>query len=398
MKIKLSIVLALALLVMGMAQILADDTWYIFLYNSATGELVRVDGRGGSIKTFELGLHQNEFVDGMNFSTDGKRVALCGVQMIPERPQGQSTLYLRDLEAGVNNLEIDLGKTLGCHVSRDAFNEDDSLLAVGVINYFAPDKDIDTSKPIWQLLVFDTQTGKIAHEINADTPAVIQAGMLSGLPIRPQVRYFASNEIIFAEIPYGIGGTPKTSAYRWHLDTGKVEPADHWGAFALDYRAGELIWVDYDSGLPAGEPGGPMSPFNVVMTVDQNGEAHRLFHSPDWLILDARFIDSGQQIALQLLEPFDPDATTSQAVKWAALGRDGNLVELGRSTFLAELVEAPGGCALLWTELQEWEQTRLATHLELHIGNEIREIWTYTAPPKVGDVRWEFAGSTRIEG
>ncbi len=395
-KIRLSIVFVLALLVIGTTHTLADDAWYIFLYNSTTRELVRVNGEVGSTTTFELGLHENEFVEGMDFSTDGQWVALCGVQMIPETPQSQSSLYLRDLEAGVNKLEIDLGKTLGCHVSRDAFNEDDRLLAVGVINYFAPDKNIDTSKPIWQLLVFDTQTGKIAHEINADTPAVIQAGMLSGLPIRPLVRYFADNQIIFAEIPYGIGGTPKTSAYRWHLDTGKVEPADHWGAFALDYHAGELIWVDYDAGLPAGEPGGPMSPFNVVMTVDQNGEAHRLYHSPDWLILNAKFIDDGEQIAIQLLEPFDPDSAASQSVKWAVLGRDGTLVELRRSTLLAELVEAPGGCALLWAELQE--QPRLTTHLDIHSGNSNRKIWTYAAPPKVGDVRWEIAGSTHIEG
>lgn len=396
MKIKLSILLALALLVMGIAQTLADDAWYIFLYNSTTQELARVNGRVGSTTTFELELQENEFVDGMAFSADGQWVAFCGIQMIPERPQSQSTLYLRDLEVGVNDLEIDLGKTLGCHVSREAFNEDDSRLAVGIINYFAPDKGMDTSKPIWQLLVFDTATGKVAHEINTDTPAVIQVGILSGLPIRPLVRYFADNQIIFAEIPYGIGGTPKTSAYRWYLDTGKVETADHWGAFALDYRAGELIWVDYDSGLLAGEPGGPMTPFNVVMTVDHNRDAHRLFHSPDWLILNAKFIEDGRRLAIQLLEPFDPDSTTSQAVKWAALSSDGNLVELGRSTFLAELVEAPGGCALLWTEVQE--QTRLTTHLELHSGNEIREIWTYTAPPKVGDVRWEIAGSTHIEG
>ena len=86
-----------------------------------------------------------------------------------------------------------------------------------------------------------------------------------------------------------------------------------------------MIYVDYDPNLPAGTPGGPIGQFNVLMLSDKSGQQRMIYHSPEWIIANAYFISSGEQIAMRLLES---NPTEVGSTRWIALNRDGSVVDL----------------------------------------------------------------------
>jgi hypothetical protein len=397
---KFMVVMLLSLFMVAAAPTLAQSNWFVYLYNGNTKDLVRINPDGSQIP-YNLGLDSTTFVSSfdMTFTQDGNRVAFCAVTypavMDASTPaQPFAKLYLRDIPAGANTLDMAMGNAIGCRTGRDAFNPDANQLAVSKINYYPGAPDADTSQPTWELLILNTADGSVVRELNASSPAVQSFESLAKGGVLPYVQYFENNQIIFAEVPYGIGGGAEWNAYLWDLNADTIQPIDRWGNFSLDtLPTGELIWVTSDLNLPAGQPGGPVPANNVVKVADKSGSDFTIYHSPDWVILDTKFIDDGARAAVQLLSPFDPNATNQlQTLRWIALDRAGGTTDLVSSNGSPTIMAAPGGFVLLNQQIIDQTTGTSDFTLTYSANGQTNNLWSASVDPAVG--YWELAWAT----
>lgn len=374
------------------AQAQPGSTWYAFLFNSVSRQLLRVDA-SGTQEIFDLGLDETVFLGSRDiaFSSDGSRAAYCINRASGDAPQGDTTLIVRDLAAGANVLEVALGGSLGCRVSAQSFNADSSQVAVSIVRYFPGDTSGDTSGPIWRLLVVDVASGSTSAELNADSEAAQAAGVLPDTALLPEVRQFAGSRIVFAEVPWGIGGAPEWRAFIWQTDSGSVQPDSslRWGKSGLSYlpATGEMAWIDNNPDLASIDPGGPIAPFNIVMLADVGGAERMLYHTGEWVLVDTEFIDGGAQLAVLLLAAFDMENPSQQQSRWIALDRDGSQTELTSGTAFTQAADAPGGYALFAFSFNA-DFTQQNFQLTYTTGDEKRVLWESQEPG------WELAGTT----
>lgn len=383
----------MTMLVLAVLPALAQNTWYAFVFNGLSGQLVRVDAAGGQM-TFDLAMPENAFVSGsmIALSPDGSRVAYCPNTPGSESAQGTSTLIVRDLEANNNVLEVDLGASVGCQVSDDSLNEDGSQVAVSLVRYFPGDVSADTSSPVWHLYVYDINSGQVVHELSADSPASTEAGVVADAALLPEVRSFANNQIIFAEVPWAIGGAPEWRAFIWDLSGGtlQLDNSGFWGKSGLSTLPnGEIVWVDTDPNRPSSDPGGPIPAFNVIRMADSGGEARTIYHNGERILIDTAFINGGAQLGVVLLTPFDIDNPALQATEWAALGRDGSLTPLGEGAAYVRLVDAPGGYAAFQLQVDE-ANSQQSVVLDYVANGSTTRLW------EASDMGWEMVGATPV--
>jgi hypothetical protein len=385
-----------ALFLIGIVPALAGGGWSAYLFESTSGELLRVY-QDSTQERHSIGLGENQFISSRDiaFNADASRAAYCvttyppGTADAPGQPF--STFYLRDLAAETNLIGIEFGSAIGCRTDSDSFNEDYSQIAVSVVNYFPGDPAADTSKPAWQIQILDVATGAILNELNSNSPSVAAQGMILDAPVLPDVNAFDNNQIIFAEVPYGIGGTPSVNAFRWNLADGNLTPEpdgayNHFGVGSLD-ATGEKIWTALDPGLPAAQPDGPVGQFNVVMLADSSGEQRVIYHNAEWTPITAKFIDDGQRIAILLFPAYDPNQPVgAQPSKWVALDRAGNVTDLQTDLEYSDIAYAPGGYAFLRTRLPQTEVELVRTSLEYYTGTNMTELWSAE-----GTTIWEIA-------
>jgi hypothetical protein len=344
------------LAVIGGVSVLAQDapvSWSAYLYHNQSRELIRV-WRDGTQATYSLGLNDQMILSAndLTFSADGRRVAFCAMRLpYGGIPGTLAALHIRDIEARWDVLDLDMGSVVACRTGSDALSADGALLAVSTVHYFSGNPVSSSNRPIWRLRLLDTTTGRTAYQISAQSPAVIEAGIMNDGPILPYVRYLDAQQVIFAEVPYGVGGAAEWRVFRWWLKTGAIELVEHWGNISLNTltATGEQIWVTQDSGYPAANPGGPIPANNVVKLVDRSGAERIIYVNPNWVVLDAKFVNGGQQIAIGLLSPFDEQNPTQQVIEWVLLSRTGQVTELTRANRMmsGSLVTAPDGAALL---------------------------------------------------
>ncbi|MBI5668171.1 MAG: hypothetical protein HZC41_09205 [Chloroflexi bacterium] len=365
--------------------------WSVYLYNGMTKELLRVN-EDGSTESFNLGLAENEYIGSfdMAFSSDGGRVAFCIPVFDGQSNQGRATLVVRDITAETDIVRQDLGEAIGCRVGREGYNDDASRLAVSLANPFPP----DTGKPLWRILLLDAATGTTVDELNPTYPALAEYPLLTQGPVLPFVQRFTADDLIFAEVPYGIGGGAEWQAYRWSFDSGAVEPVEGWGNIGLAWlpTTGEIAYVAADDALPAAQPVGPFPPFNVVRLHDADGGPRTIYHNGDESPAGTVFINDGRELAILLMEGYDaaqPDQATLQ--RWVALNRDGSRRDLTENSIYVQLMGAPGGYVTLTQQLND--QTMGTQQFTLGYGAEgnTRELWT---SPQGTDQSWELAWVT----
>ncbi|MCL4248046.1 MAG: hypothetical protein KJ065_07845 [Anaerolineae bacterium] len=352
-----------------------------YLFNSANPQLVRVNADGTQV-TYDLGLPAGVFLSpfDMAFTRDGSRVAYC-MQLPPNDANGGqplSQVVIRDLQTAVDLHVIDLGPVMGCRLSM--FSADDTQLAAGVINYFPGAPDVPADAPVWQVFAIDAASGQMINGIGSNSSPLFQTEPITRGGFLPDARYFDNNQIVFSLLPYGTEGLPEYPSYVWNLADGSISEIEHWGKSSVDsLPTGELIWVDYDSSLPAGQPGGPMPTFNIVRLADKTGQARTIFSSPDWIPFRAMFVNDGREILIQLLQPFDPsNEMMQQGTRFVALERSGNVRELDAYISFAEPAPAPGGYFLLWSE-DTGGTAPPPIHFDYHSADERREIWSITS-------------------
>jgi hypothetical protein len=381
----------LALLAVRPAAAQAD--WFAYVYNWQTHELVQVDASGRAT-AYSLGLNANAFFSSrdMAFTPDGRRVAFCAVDYGGATPR--ATLYLRDLAAATNLLQIDFGRRVGCKVTPDSFNAAYSQLAVGLVNAYGPeDPTANPDTPLWELLLLDAASGDIIESLNAGSPALAALEMLPDMAIMPEVRAVGADRILFAEVPYGIGGTPTVSAFAWQFSTGQVFPAPDgpWPHLNSDTlgATGEIAWVAYNPNLPAAEPFGPLGFANVIVLADPTGQERVIYHTADWTVIDTVFIDGGQRLAILLFPAYDPQQPLDDlATRWVALDRSGAVSDLQTNTeFGGGVLAAPDGYAYLRVGYADGRPELARFTLEWHSGGQRRELWS------VDGQAWELVWS-----
>ncbi len=314
-----------------------ETTWHTYLYNQNDQYVLRINEDGTTHTTNLLPLMQGEINSietvAVGGPVDGEALAYC-TSMLYEDEYSQ-ILNVVDVEDGhliqrhtvVDQLTQD---ELGiCRVSLKGLSPDGQTVAVSLVN-------IDDNHTFhWRLVLVDVETGAIVNELNSEQAELVDS-QNNRFQIMPDVRYFGNNELAFVVIPWGTEGIPVDDAYVWDLNSDTLTHAPQWGNMITDYLGAsqELVWIEADENLPAGNPGGPLPNFNVVRVADANGNIQTVYHNTDFLPIQVKFIDGGQALAIQLLESMD-DANTepgSQATKWVRLGRDGSLTDLRDTT------------------------------------------------------------------
>lgn len=323
-----------------------DAGWSFYLFNDLTNELIRVEA-DGTQTTFDLGLgdlqnpdeNTSYLASTIAFSADGQQAAYC-ISQISLEGLAPTFFVVRDIETETDIINIELGTPLGCHLTSRAFGTEDSQVAMGVVTSFPDNPEADPDVPSWYLRIYDIESGDISYEMTANMSPFSEASS-EFAALMPDVRYFDGTQLIFAQVPWGTGGAPEYNAFNWQYVDGEVAAIDLYGKSSIDTLGGYLIYVDNDPNLPSGIPSGPIGNFNVLMQADKSGEIRMIYHSPEWIIASARFINNGQQIAMRLLES---TPTEIASTRWIALNRDGSMVDL-QPEYVGydDVIAAPGG-------------------------------------------------------
>jgi len=304
---------------------------------------------------------------------NGKRVVYCTAA----GADGHMELVVKDLVgANTQPTQVNLGRGQSCLVN---FSDDASQIAVGLVRYYAGDTTADTSVPPWSLLVIDTATGKLLHEMNLS-----KGGSLfnAAQTIMPEVRYFANNQIIFAGLLWGTDGAPSSPAYLWQLSDESLQPIDRWWRSGLDSltSTGELVWTELDQSRPAAQPDGPIPQANVIKLADKSGQERTIFTSPDWVLLSAKFIDNGRQLAINEVQGVDQN-------RWIALDRSGTSSQLATTSGFSQILSAPDGYVILWSSDNS---ANAVLTLDYYSGREKTTLWQQQAS---GGINWTMLWS-----
>jgi hypothetical protein len=354
------LVLALALFFAPRALAQSDGGWFVYIYDYNSRTIMRVDATGGATE-YPLGLAEDEFLGGheIAFTADGSLAAFCTV-IYPSQQDAntQTTLYVRDIAAQTNTLQLDLGPSVGCRAG--AFNADASQVAVGVV-YREPFAESAGAQegPAWRLSTFDTATGAELNTLTADDDIAAQIETFNDIPVMTVATDFDESGVLFYAQPWiGMDGPPEFPTYRWNPAAASLEAVPSRGLAISDYLAatGELAFGAFDESLPAGEPMGPVPIFNLAVVRDAGGTERPVYVSPDWLVLGTDFVNDGNALLLTLLEPFNPQSvepSETSDIKLITVDRAGNVAEFGSYSSYVEALGVPGGFAVLWAEYNE---------------------------------------------
>ena len=316
-----------------------ENVWYAYLYNQNDQTVLRINEDGSTHLTHLLPPMQGEITSVETLAVGGEAghevVAYC-TSMLYEEKYSQ-ILNIIDAEDGHLIQRHTIAEQLSqdqlgmCRVSLKGISPDGQTVAVSLVN-------IDENNAFhWRLVLVDVAHGTLVKEVNSAMPNLADSTN-NRFRIMPDVRQYNTDKIAFAVIPWGTEGSPVESAYVWDLATDTLAQTPQWGSMILDYlRASqELVWIEADENLPAGNPGGPIPNFNVVRVADAAGNIQTVYHNTDFLPIQIKFIDGGQALAIQLLASIDSPTTDpgQQATKWVRLGRDGTLTDLRDTTGL----------------------------------------------------------------
>jgi hypothetical protein len=328
----------------------ANGDWFAYIYNPQRDEMLKISADGAQA-TYSFGFDTNNYVSSyaMSFNEDGSRAAYCQTIYQPESPVSSATLYVRDIAAQTTIVTVDLGSgpSKACTMGREGFVG--NQIAVGVMNYAPFGENIDTSQPVWEVIVFDATTGERVSSINSDAnPVTFDDPQQAEFLTFPLLLNFTGADVIFTLMPFASEGLLDAPAFGWNVASGAVGTVDYWGKAGIsESSTGELAFPDNDPNLPAGAPMGPIGVFNVLRLVD-GGAARTIYHSPDWLIANTIFINNGQQIAMMQYPSFNPDEPIPSFVsRWMAIDRAGNVSELLTSTGYAQMLPAPDGYVVM---------------------------------------------------
>ncbi len=376
------------LLLAAASGIAAQPPWGVLLLDTGARALVRVGG-DGSQTVYPLGLSENAFISAFDigFSPDGAHVAMCPVDYGSADAAPSAQLIVRDIAAQADLMRLDLGPALGCRVT---YRTDGAFLAVGIVRYITGDVQALPDLPAWELRVVEPGAGGTIAALTANGPEAAAVGLVANPPVLPVVRRFDGAELVFAALPFATGGPGVVPAYSWRVDAAALTPVEPWGHLQLDALAnGEIAWNTTDPGRPAGQPPGALPADNVARWQDASAQPRTIYASPDWLLLDTRFIEDGARLALQLVAPFDAayPEDVGYPTRWIALDRAGAVEDLTSTSSYAQVRGAPSGYVVLQVFSPEGGGPAVYT-LDYNSGGEIRTLWNTQAQSTTYDLAW----------
>jgi hypothetical protein len=268
---------------------------------------------------------------------------------------------------------FDIGQRVECSVPDGAFNQTNpNQIAVGVVNHFPGDPNADTTRPQWELLVYDITTGALVASYDANTPGADQLSPFSGgerYVLMPLVHSFEGDQVYFELAPWGTEYLPGQKVVAWQVGTQIVTPAQ--GMYSqigvqTNPATGEKVWIAVDESLPKVEPVGPMLPYNVVLYQHPSmAEPYVIFHLPDMTPTQVRFVEGGESLMIQAVPGFDPNAPPQGPDStWTLLQRSGVTTPLPLDAYVYALAGLRDGFAT-------WEsnyQTGTATLTRYTLG------------------------------
>lgn len=380
------------------------ESWRAYILVGQEGRLLAV-GPNGQEAAYSLDLPPGSFVNAaqMRFTNDGTRAAYCLLNQ-PPRPDNATTytLVVRDIINETNIVQRDLGAIAGCTVS--AFDGASNRVAAGIVTAFPQENVAVEPGGLWSLQLIDATSGTPVSTLNDASPGVPTGADLlpdfpDVVPIMAEVKLIAGDIVVFTAIPWvGRGGAFALPAYAWNVTTGDIGPAaPEWGEFGTDYlpTTGELAYAAADPDRPAGVAGGPMPMNNVVRVLDASGNTTTVFHDPTWLVTQVTFVNGGRQLAIQLIDSFNPQSQNpSQDYRVVLLNRDGTRVDALRYPNYLWLEDVPGGFVTLWSEVATAANPAPPTYIDYFEGSGggVR-VWTF-APQEEQPVFWEMAWAT----
>ncbi len=331
----------------------AGGSWSAWLYNTQSGALVHVFPDGAPAVTTMLplppGLTSAPY--SVTMSRDGARLAGCFVDNA-----SQTSVHVYDIYGGVylSQYAAPGGPVLGCALGYDAFSEDGSLLAFGILNHFADPAD---PRPGWELLVMQVNTGAIVYRLDANAPAVAALG----LDVNGKIPFVETFEqptatrpglITFKLVQWATEGQCEYPGLVWNLNDGSVFSEPRYGKNSLDALLpnSELIWVETNPAYPQGLLEGPGCTYNVLMYSNKAGALYPLFTNGT-VLFAARFVDDGRRIAF--------GSYSSGSNQWYALDRSGVITPLPADLQnVYELWGTPDGYVFLSNEPDMPQQVR----------------------------------------
>jgi hypothetical protein len=370
---------------------LAQDAspWSVYLYNSTQSQLVAVRA-DGSQTVINLGVTGNSYLSQseLAISSDGSQLAFCLVTSAADGTPSGATVIILDSLTASTRLNTSFAGAIGCHAG--AFDETGSRLAIGLVNQNLAAADPNVA-PTWEALILESSTGAILNTLTQDAPMLATVDPTGRWVYLPVFRQFVGEQATFALVPWATEAGDNLPAFTWTPATGDLIPVLGWGNLSGDALPnGEVIWLESDPSLPAGNPGGPMPSFNVLRLVDASGETRTIFQSPDWLPFDVKFVNGGQQILIAQLESFNPDNPAQPRTRLLLLDRNGGISEVGMFASFVDIEAAPDGYVLFWAE-DTGGQAPPPLRLELRAAGGVRELWGFTSD-NMG-VSWNVVGA-----
>ena len=383
---KIGIVLALATMVLvfiavaalALTLLLADDDetveaggmWFAWLYHPEGDRFMRVY-EDGTTEEYSLNLPPGERMASSPraFAPGGEMIAFCTFN----ESTSTRNLYVHSFnpdaaaKAGLSFPEVfDMSQHIECSVSDGAFNQtDSSRIAVGVVNHFPGDPNADTTRPQWELLVFDITTGTLAANYDANTPGADQLSPFEGgdrYVVMPLVHSFEGDQVFFELVPWGTEYLPGQNVVAWQVGTQTVTPAQGPQGqigFQTNPATGEKVWLAIDESLPQAEPLGPMPTYNVVLYQHPSmAEPYAVFHQPDTIVTQVKFVEGGHSLMVQSVPGFDPnDPPQGPESTWTLLQRSGGTTPLALNAYVYSVAGLHDGFATWESNYETWTAT-----------------------------------------
>lgn len=366
----------------------AGGMWHFYVLNNATKQLVRVYLDGTS-ETFNLPMNPDEYINVYNTAVSPvqSRMAFCssasgdGVNIPP------STLYIYDVGSPSMTLALPVGNPMACAAA--SFDSTGQFLALGIANYYEGDPAADTSKPSWQFLILDANTGATVAELNTNSPQVQGLEFMQFGGILPIVPYFEGDNLVFQAMPFGVGG-PMTSisAYNWRFLEGTLTPVPVWGSMIQATLGPELVYSTLDPSLPALEQFDMTPPLNAVFSAEKDGSSRLLYTDPDEFITDLEYVQGGGALAIQLTSGSSQGDYNN---RWVLLDRSGavsDMVLTGLSMF-PQIRNAEGGYLVFDSAYDEATGNTNYNASAISPGGMLN-LWSASTPADQSQGYWEL--------
>ncbi|MCI0710427.1 MAG: hypothetical protein L0154_09725 [Chloroflexi bacterium] len=367
---------------------LAQERWFVYLFDSINNELVRVHYTG-EMEVFSLGIAPGSYLSTseMAISPDGSRVAYCMMIGGEGVIQGRS-LVMRDIASNTNLFEIPVDSAYtGCRVA--AFSDDGTRLVLGLAAEPSFDQQsgqlVETVTPGWRMQILDMATGDVLDDLNSQSPnaPVFEGYWHDGfVPLMPIVIEFSGPNLTFAGIPYvGSEGPFELPVWTWDTNTNSVTPHENLWNIMGDYlpETGEVVTAVLDDSRSAAQPGGIGPQANVVNVQMSDGSIRTIYVNEQEVITGTRFVNNGQAVAVSLLEGFDTNNPMDTfEMRHVLVDRSGTVTDIGeRYEQYSEIADVPRGIAILWMTNTNLSEGAPISHLSVVENGVSREIWQY---------------------